>query len=406
RPSQSTYSVQPSELAGCTGTAQTYTITVNPTPVVAQPTSQTVCTGASFAATNFTSATTGTTYAWTSSNTAVGLAASGSGNIASFTATNTTNAPITTTVTVTPTYGSTGTVYGECNENGSITLNAPTGTVFTSVNFASYGTPTGTGGTYTIGACHSTTSSSVVSSLALGQTTVTIPANNATFGDPCGVAGKSLAVKLTYGPACSGTPKTFTLTVNPGPDMTDPTDQVVCAGTSTSVNFTSPLNVAGTVYTWSNDNTATGLAASGTGNIASFVSTNTTNAPIISTITVTPSFTNQGSTCTGPAQTFTITVNPIPNVTAPANQTLCVGTSTSVAFTSPLNVAGTVYTWVNDNAATGLGAGSTGNIGTFTTTNTTNAAITSSVTVTPTYTNQSVTCTGTPQTFTITVNPI
>jgi hypothetical protein len=208
------------------------------------------------------------------------------------------------------------------------------------------------------------------------------------------------------GVTCQGASQTFTITVNPIPNVADPVDQTLCVGTSTSVSFTSPLNVAGTVYTWSNNNTASGLAASGTGNIASFVTTNTTNAPITSTVTVTPSYTNQGTTCTGPAQTFTITVNPIPNVTAPANQTLCVGTSTSVSFTSPLNVAGTVYTWVNDNTATGLGAGSTGNIGTFTTTNNTNAAITSTVTVTPSYTNQSVTCTGTPQTFTITVNPI
>jgi hypothetical protein len=105
RPSQSSYSVQPTELAGCTGIAQTYTITVNPTPVVAQPTSQTVCAGASFAETNFTSASIGTTYSWTSSNSAVGLAANGNGNIPTFVATNTTIAPISTTVTVTPTYG-------------------------------------------------------------------------------------------------------------------------------------------------------------------------------------------------------------------------------------------------------------------------------------------------------------
>ena len=253
RPSQSSYSVQPSELVGCTGTAQTYTITVNPTPVVAQPTSQTVCAGATVAATNFTSTTTGTTYTWSSSNTAVGLAASGSGNIAAFTATNATNAPISTTVTVTPTYGSTGTVFGECNENGTITLNAPIGTVFTAVNFASYGTPTGTSGVYGIGLCNSTNSSSVVSSLALGQSTVTISATDAVFGTTTCAGAKSLAVVLAYGPACSGTPKTFTITVNPGPIVTSVQAAAICSGSSFSVTpsngggNTVPSNIT---YAW------------------------------------------------------------------------------------------------------------------------------------------------------------
>ncbi len=48
-------------------------------------------------------ATVASTYTWTNSNTAIGLVASGTGNIPSFTARNTTNAPISATITVTPT---------------------------------------------------------------------------------------------------------------------------------------------------------------------------------------------------------------------------------------------------------------------------------------------------------------
>jgi hypothetical protein len=59
-----------------------------------------------------------------SSNTAIGLAANGSGNIPSFTATNATTSPITATITVTPTAnGCTGTA-----TTFTITVN-PTATV-------------------------------------------------------------------------------------------------------------------------------------------------------------------------------------------------------------------------------------------------------------------------------------
>ena len=45
-------------------------------------------------------------------------------------------------------------------------------------------------------------------------------------------------------------------------------------------------------YTWTNDDTSIGLAASGTGDIASFTATNTGTAPVIATIVVTPHFEN------------------------------------------------------------------------------------------------------------------
>ena len=97
--------------------------------------------------------------------------------------------------------------------------------------------------------------------------------------------------------------------------MDDPPDQAICGGSPTaSVNFTG--GVPGTVYNWTNDTPSIGLAASGTGNIASFNAVNTGTAPVVATITVTPSYTNAGITYTGTPQSFTITVNPLP-VTSP-----------------------------------------------------------------------------------------
>ena len=55
------------------------------------------------------------------------------------------------------------TICGIVAENQSLTLTAPVGQVITSINFASYGTPTGSCATndLTISACHSNTSKSV-----------------------------------------------------------------------------------------------------------------------------------------------------------------------------------------------------------------------------------------------------
>jgi gliding motility-associated-like protein len=58
---------------------------------------------------------------------------------------------------------------------------------------------------------------------------------------------------------------------------------VVNGANTTAVNFGS-----GCTYNWTNSNPAIGLAASGTGDIASFKAINNTNSPIIATITASP----------------------------------------------------------------------------------------------------------------------
>lgn len=90
-------------LNGCPSNPASGTITVNPVPTVTVPANISQCAGTTIAASSFTSAPAGATYAWTNSNPSIGLAASGAGNVPSFTATNATAAPITGTITVTPT---------------------------------------------------------------------------------------------------------------------------------------------------------------------------------------------------------------------------------------------------------------------------------------------------------------
>ena len=89
----------------CTGTPDTFAITVNPTPTVNAVSNQTVCNGTSTTAITFSGAVSGTTFSWTGSNATIGLSASGIGNIAFFTAVNTGTVPVIDTITVTPTTG-------------------------------------------------------------------------------------------------------------------------------------------------------------------------------------------------------------------------------------------------------------------------------------------------------------
>ena len=88
------------------------------------------------------------------------------------------------------------TISGTGDESTTVAMTALPGTKFVGVQFASYGTPTGTAGAYVIGSCHASTSMSVVSTYLLGQSgTINIPATNAVFGDPCIGTGKRLYIQ-------------------------------------------------------------------------------------------------------------------------------------------------------------------------------------------------------------------
>ncbi|MDI9576101.1 MAG: PKD domain-containing protein [Bacteroidota bacterium] len=202
---------------------------------------------------------------------------------------------------------------------------------------------------------------------------------------------------------CTATTE-VTVSVNPTPDISPTSDQTLCHNTqTTAINFTS--SVPNTVFNWINNNSSIGLAANGTGDISSFTVTNTGTAPQTSTIIATPSFTNNGLTCTGQSDTFLIIVNPTPDISPTSDQTLCHNTqTTAINFTS--FVPNTVFNWINNNSSIGLAANGTGDISSFTVTNTGTAPQTSTIIVTPSFTNNGLTCTGQSDTFLIIVNPV
>jgi gliding motility-associated-like protein len=286
---------------GCAAAVHIAQIEIRLTPTVNDPADQELCAGSPVTAINFSGNSGSTTYNWTNNNTSIGLAAGGSVNIASFTAVNSGATDQVATITVTP------------------SLNG-----------------------------------------------------------------------------CDGTPQIFTITVKPVPTVNDPADQSLCAGSNTNEVIFSG-NIGGTTYNWTNNNTSTGLAASGTGTIPSFVATNTGSVPITSTVNVTPSFNG----CAGNTQEFTITVNPLPTLNDIADQELCAGQNTiDVIFAG--NSGSTTYSWSNDNTATGLAANGSGNILSFTATNAGTTPEVSFITVTTLLNG----CPGESKSFRITVNPV
>jgi len=324
------YTVTVTSPSGCVSSATT-TVTVNPTPTVTVPANNSYCNGTAVPASSFASLPAGGTFSWINSNTAIGLAASGTGNTPVFTATNNTGATISGTIIVTSTLnGCVGTP-----SNYTITVYpTPTVTVPASATYcngvavpASNFTSTPAGGTF------SWTNTNAAIGLAASGAGNT-PAFMAT-----NLTGTTISGTITVTPTangCIGTSSNYTISVNPTPTVTVPASATYCAGDPVLASaFTS--NVVGATFAWTNTNSAIGLAASGTGNTPTFTSANTTGLPIISTITVTPT----ANGCVGTPSSYTITVNPIPAAPTALSITICPNNSTTLTATAP----GGTYEW-------------------------------------------------------------
>ena len=131
---------------------------------------------------------------------------------------------------------------------------------------------------------------------------------------------------------------------------------------------------------------------------------NTSTIPQVATIVVTPTYTFNGKDCTGSPETFTITVNPSAQIDQPTSLIVCEDDIVSTINFTTLNTVGTTaYNWTNDNVNIGIStANGTGDIGTFTALNSTSTPQVATITVTPTFTYNSIPCVGTPKIFTIT----
>ncbi len=160
------------------------------------------------------------------------------------------------------------------------------------------------------------------------------------------------------------------------PDMQQPGDQTVCNQAPTQPVFFKPVQ-PGLSFNWTMS-ADIGGGTSGTGNIPAFTAVNTGTAAATATVTVTP----VANGCTGAAKTFTITVNPTADVVSLTDQAVCAGqTTAAVTFTG--NVAGSTFTWVNNNTSTGIPASGTGTVPAVTGLNAGNTPSVSTIRVTP-----------------------
>lgn len=204
----------------------------------------------------------------------------------------------------------------------------------------------------------------------------------------------TITVTPTIPGECPGTPSTYTITVLPTPVMSAVTPISVCTGTVIPASvFVS--TVANTTFNWTNTNSAIGVGTSGTGNVPSFTSANTSSSAIVGTINVIP---NLNNTCYGVPVSYTITVKPTPVMTPLSNQGECVGNTVPGSNFSS-TPTGATFTWTNSNPAIGLAANGTGDYTSFVGLNPGTTPITSTISVTPTING----CVGPVVTYTITI---
>ena len=393
----------------CSGTIYKYEIIVNPTAEVIQPLDKVVCNN-QVASVIFTSANTGgtTTYSWTNTDTNINLPASGTGDI-SFTASNATAIPIVATIVVTPTFTNGGVSCTGTPKTFTITVN-PTITVNLPVNQE---------------VCNGFSTNAVVFTGTIPNTVYNWTNTNPAIGIGASGVGdipvftavnggiNPITTSITVTPSlngCAGLPKTFTITVNSSPAVTfSQPNQVICSGSSSaSVNLNS--TTAGTAFSWTAIQPLgiTGVATSGGISIPLQTVTNTTNAPIVVTYLAKAEL-NSGVVCEGTANSYTITVNPVPLINSQTTA-ICSGNTFNVIPQnggSTIVPANTLYSWSNPiiNPSGVITGGSAQSVNqnsiSQTLTNLTDQIATATYTVTP----KSGTCIGTPFTVEVTVNP-
>ncbi len=195
-------------------------------------------------------------------------------------------------------------------------------------------------------------------------------------------------LEATYNSIVYGTVP-ITVNMHPAASLSITAPSTICDGSSIDLSSSSIVSATPsncTVKYYSDiacGSELTGCTVTPTANTTYYAQASTTNG------------------CLSSIEAIAVSVNPVPSMTAPANQTFSPGTTAAITL-SGTNATG--FTW-SGGATIGLADGTNATqIPSFTAVNTGTAAVTRTITVTSQYTSGS-TCDGTPVTFTITVNP-
>ncbi|MBL7849295.1 MAG: gliding motility-associated C-terminal domain-containing protein, partial [Cyclobacteriaceae bacterium] len=414
-PITATYAITPTSGAGCLGATSNVVVTINPLPV-ANPIGGpgTVCVSPTNIILYQVTPNAGSTFTWTipPQFTVFGGGGTNSPNFFVLLSFPTVGAALPISVVETNVYGCVGTAntlpITVAPAPGALTINGPTVVCKnqTGVNFsvpAGIFNPTST---YNWSASGATI---VSASSGVGLQTITVD-----FGL---LASADITLNEVSASGCSGTPVTLNVAAADRPVMTSSSTNTICSGNTPSLVFTTNPLVPST-FNWTVINitggvTGTLVGNSGTGNISEVLS-NTSGFSGTVTYRVTP-VAIAAPNCTGAPQDVVVTVNPEPVLVTPQTKTICSGASTSYEILlSPLTFpAGTTFTWPAPVMSAGPAQGTPspgpvtgGPAGTIhindVLTNTTNAPITATYTITPT---SGAGCVGTARTVVITVNP-
>lgn len=278
-----------------------------------------VCSGATINPADYVSTPTGATYTWENTNTAIGLGASGSGQVPTWTVpSNTTGSPISGTITVT------ATLDPSCpgTETDFVVTVQPTG----NIDVSTLDTLICSGESPEI-SVESSVSSATISWTQVSPASINGAANGGgnpgTIDDVLVNDGSTSSIDTVFytisisNVVCPDPNVTVSVAVQPQITMNDVPNILVCPGQSINPDdfVTTP---AGGTFSWTNDNTSIGIAASGSGQIATWSAPpNNTSNTVVGTITVSA----QLNGCPGVQDVFTVSINPIPDYNYSLNPT-------------------------------------------------------------------------------------
>ncbi|HXC06576.1 MAG TPA: PKD-like domain-containing protein [Bacteroidia bacterium] len=399
------YTVTPTGVSGgCAGTPQTVTITLNPTPLMTSSSALTICSGQSVGLALTSSVA--SNFSWMASsnpNTSGQSLTPQSATTLNDAITNNSLTPQTVTYTVTPTSvggtcaGTPQTVTITVNPKpvmtstsavticSGATVNIPlTSNVQSNYTWIAAANANTTGASTTIQS-PSTLSNTIVNTSAVAQNVVYTVTPTAVVG------------------GCAGS-QTVTVTVNPAPVMTSGTSATICSGGAVSIPLTT--NIASN-FVWSatldNPNTTGESLTSQTTATLNNTIVNNSNSSQVVYYTVTPASVSGG--CAGASQSVSVTVNPVPSMISNATATICSGDPVNLSLSASISSSFSWMAATNSNVSgESTTAQATGTISDLLTNNS-NSTQNVMYTVTPTATILGG-CAGTPQTVTVTVNPV
>lgn len=381
----------------CVGQTEYAVIYVKPSPIVSPIPAVSVCPGQSIGAFNFTSIPSGASYSWTNTSSDIGLAGSGTGNIASWTApSNNSGGNAVGTISVVPVLngciGATGNFSITVKPTPVLTVSPLQSTICSGANAVISCTSNAASTQFNWVASMVNASGQQSGSSTVNQSTISQVVTN-----PSTNVGSVVYTITPVANSCVGIPVDATVTVNPIPAITlNPSSMAICSGETASIVVSG--TIATSDYSWTvSPNAAISGTAAGTGNLISQALTNSSFTNQVVTYSVVPSLNG----CTGLAVLASVTVKPTPNVLiSPTAQTICSGASTAINLSS--SVVGTTFSYTPTTVASVSGAtvGNTSSISQQLT-NSSNQAQTVIYTVNSSANN----CVGSSNSVTVTVNP-